>query len=313
MPANSTPDSPSCGGVFAAAITPLNTDFSINETALVSHCRWLLKNGCNGLAVLGTTGEANSFSLQERMGIIDTLIDAGVPGGALMPGTGCCSIPETVTLSAHAVDNGAAGVLMLPPFYYKGVSDDGLFAAYSEVIERVGDARLRVYLYHFPQMSATPISWDLIERLLARYPGTIAGMKDSSGDYANMSGVAKRFPGFGVFTGSDEFLSPLLGDGGVGCITAVANIASNLAAQVYAAWGAGDTAAMDAAQANLSAVRDAVSSYPLFAALKDIIADHLGDATLRTVRPPLVALDPGQAAELAKQLDQSGHTLAAVG
>ncbi len=297
------------GGVFAAALTPLNADLSVNGKALVDHCRWLLENGCDGLAVLGTTGEANSFSVEERIGIVDTLIEGGVPGRVLIPGTGCCSIPDTVALSRHAVENGAAGVLMLPPFYYKGVGDDGLFAAYSEVIERVGDARLRVYLYHFPQMSATPISYGLIERLLARYPGTIAGMKDSSGDYANMSGAAKRFPGFGVFSGSDEFLSPLLRDGGIGCITAVANIAGNRAAEIYAAWGSGDAAAMDAAQEKLSAVRRVVAAYPLSAALKDIVARHRGDAAWRTVRPPLVALDDRHSAELAERLGATGHRL----
>ncbi len=302
-------DTALAGGVFAAALTPLHADLSVNGTALVGHCRWLLDNGCDGLAVLGTTGEANSFSIDERIGIVDTLIEGGVPGAALLPGTGCCSIPDTVALSRHAVENGAAGVLMLPPFYYKGVSDDGLFAAYSEVIERVGDARLRVYLYHFPQMSATPISWDLIERLLARYPGAIAGMKDSSGDYANMSGVASRFPGFGVFSGSDEFLSPLLRDGGVGCITAVANIAGNHAGRVYAAWTSDDAVAMETAQLKLSAVRAAVNAYPLFAALKDIMARHTGDPAWRTVRPPLVALDDGQSTDLAARLKASGHII----
>ena len=304
----SLPD-PATGGVFAAALTPLNADFSVNEKALVSHCRWLLQNGCDGLAVLGTTGEANSFSVEERIGVVDALIEGGVPGRALIPGTGCCSIPDTVTLTRHAVENGAAGVLMLPPFYYKGVSDDGLFAAYSEVIERIGDDRLKVYLYHFPQMSTIPISYDLIERLLRRYPDAIAGMKDSSGDYANMSGAAKRFPGFGVFTGSDEFLSSMLQDGGIGCITAVANIASNHAGDVYAAWRAGDGVAMAEAQRQLSAVRKAVCAYPLSAALKDIVAASRDDRDWRTVRPPLVELDDAESANLAKRLKETGHRL----
>jgi len=317
MPVNSTPQDSSSestpGGVFAAALTPLNPDLSINRAALVGHCRWLLENGCDGLAVLGTTGEANSFSVEERIDVLDTVIAGGVPADTLIPGTGCCSIPDTVALTRHAVESGAAGVLMLPPFYYKGVSDDGLFAAYSEVIDRVGDDRLRVYLYHFPQMSATPISYDLIERLLTRYPGVIAGMKDSSGDYANMAGAAKRFPGFGVLSGSDEFLSPLLRDGGVGCITAVANIAGNLAADVYAAWRSNDGTAMDAAQQKLNAVREAACAYPLSAGLKDIMAGHTGDKSWRTVRPPLVALDAAQSAGLAARLEATGHILPPLG
>lgn len=306
-------NSPSCdavpGGVFAAVLTPLNPDLSVNATRMVDHCRWLLKNGCHGLAVLGTTGEANSFSVDERMAIIDALIDGGIAGGTLMPGTGCCSIPDTVALTRHAVENGASRVLMLPPFYYKGVSDDGLFAAYSEVIDRVGDSRLKIYLYHFPQMSSVPISYGLIERLLARYPDVIAGMKDSSGDYDNMAGAAKRFPGFGVLTGSDEFLAPLLRDGGTGCITAVANIASGLARDVYTAWESGDAAVMDRAQRDLNAVQKAVYAYPLFAGLKDIMARHVGDRAWRTVRPPLVALDDNQSAGLADRLAATSYTL----
>ena len=297
------------GGVFAAAITPMNADLSVNEGALVSHSRWLLENGCDGLAILGTTGEANSFSVAERMNVVDHLVRDGVPGSKLMPGTGCCSIPDTVTLTRHAVENGAAGVLMLPPFYYKGVSDDGLFAAYSEVIERVGDDRLRVYLYHFPQMSATPISYDLIERLLARYPGIVAGMKDSSGDYANMSGAAKNFRGFGVLTGADNFLLPLLRDGGVGCITAVSNIACNLAQDVYRAWKSEDTASMEAAQARLDAVHGALDGYPLFAGLKDILARLHKDESWRYVRPPLVALSGDQSDQLADRLAKTGHVI----
>ena len=309
MSSNTSSSDSVLGGVFAAVLTPLNPDLSINATRMVEHCRWLLKNGCHGLAVLGTTGEANSFSVDERMAIIDTLVDGGIAGSTLMPGTGCCSIPDTVALTRHAVDNGANRVLMLPPFYYKGVSDDGLFAAYSEVIDRVGDSRLKIYLYHFPQMSSVPISYDLIERLLTRYPDVIAGMKDSSGDYANMAGAAKRFPGFGVLTGSDEFLAPLLRDGGIGCITAVANIASALARDVYAAWVSGDGAGMDRAQADLNAVQDAVYAYPLFAGLKDIMARHSGDKAWRTVRPPLVALDDSQSAGLTERLAATSYTL----
>ena len=136
---------PTLGGVFAAVLTPLDAALAPDHAALARHCRWLLANGCDGLAVLGTTGEANAFSVDERLAILEGLAEAGIPAGALLPGTGCCAVPDTVALTRRALELGAAGVLMLPPFYYKKVSDDGLFAAYSEVIERVGDARLRVY------------------------------------------------------------------------------------------------------------------------------------------------------------------------
>ena len=209
---------------MAAVLTPLDSTLAPDRTALATHCRWLLDNGCNGLAVLGTTSEANSFSVDERLRLLDNLIEDGIPGNTLMPGTGCCAVPDTVRLTRKAVELGAGGVLMLPPFYYKNVSDDGLFAGFAEVIEQVGDARLKVYLYHFPQMSGVALGPDLIERLLKQYPDTIAGMKDSSGNFGNMVRNTHTFPGFAVISGSDEFLLPLLKEGGAGCITAVCNV-----------------------------------------------------------------------------------------
>jgi 4-hydroxy-tetrahydrodipicolinate synthase len=295
-------------GVYAAALTPLKPDLSADHAGLLGHCRWLLDNGCDGLAVLGTTGEANSFSGSERMSMLEALIEGGVPGDALLPGTGCASIIDTVELTRHALGLGITSVLMLPPFYYKGVGDEGLFAAYSEIIERVGDDRLRVYLYHFPQMSAVPLGFDLIERLIENYPGIIAGMKDSSGDFANMSGAARRFPGFAVFSGSDEFLLDILNVGGAGCITAVCNVASGLAAQTLTAWRDGDGRADDL-QRQLSAVRKAINAFPLVAALKEIMARQSGDKDWRNIRPPLMALNDAEAAELFNRLAQTGYCL----
>lgn len=291
-------------GIFAAALTPLHEDLSPDHALFARHCRWLLANGCDGLSILGTTGEANSFSREERIEMLDRLLAAGVPAGRLLPGTGCCAIPDTVALSRHATVHGAAGVLVLPPFYYKGVSDDGVFAAYSEVIERVGDGRLRLYLYHFPQMTAVPIGQRLIERLLRRYPGIVAGMKDSSGDLAGMIATPRAFPGFRVLAGSDECLLPLLREGGAGCITAVGNVAAVLAAKVLKAHGARDAQAAEAAQAKLNAVRVAISAHPLSAALKEIMAAHSGIESWRTVRPPLMRLTAAEVAALTSALDR---------
>ncbi len=293
-------------GVFAAALTPLTADLSPDVARLAGHCRWLLDHGCDGLAVLGTTGEANSFSVDERLAILEGLAEAGIPGRALMPGTGCCAVPDTVRLTRRAVELGAAGVLVLPPFYYKNVSDDGLFAAYSEVIERVGDTRLKVYLYHFPQMSAVPISYGLIERLLERYPDTVAGMKDSSGDLDNMTGAARAFPGFAVFSGSEELFLPLLRAGGAGCITAANNVASPLAARVYAGWREGSD--IEADNGLLVAVRQTIVRYPLSAALKEIMARLTGDGDWRRVRPPLRPMEDGDAEALAGALEDIGYT-----
>lgn len=299
-------DGGALSGVFAAALTPFDDRLEPDPALLVRHCRWLLANGCDGLAVLGTTGEANSLSVDERLALLAALAEAGIPGDALLPGTGCCAIPDTVRLTRKALEIGAAGVLMLPPFYYKAVTDEGVFAAYAEVIERIGDARLKVVLYHFPQLSGVSIGVALIERLLARYPRTIAGLKDSSGELGGMLECVRRFPGFSVFSGSDEFLLPLLDGGGAGCITAVCNVAGLLAADVVVSWRHGDWAGAARGQERLNDVRRVLSAYPLSAALKEVMARHTGDARWRTVRPPLERLAADDAEQLAADLARLG-------
>ena len=194
-------------GVLSPVVTPFRSDLSPDAERFVRHCRWLLSQNV-GLAAFGTNSEANSLSADERVELLDHLVAAGLDTARMMPGTGCCALPETVRLTAHAMKVGCAGVLMLPPFYYKGVSDDGLFRSFAEVIERVGDRRLRVYLYHIPPVAQVPITLGLIERLLKAYPDNVAGIKDSSGDWANTKAVLDAFApsGFDVFPGSETFL-----------------------------------------------------------------------------------------------------------
>jgi len=295
------------GGVFAAALTPMDDDLSADHAGFARHCRWLLKNGCDGLAILGTTGEANSFSVAERIAILEALVEAGIPADRLLPGTGCCAIPDTVELSRAALTLGAAGVLVLPPFYYKNISDEGLFAAYSDVIQRLGDDRLQLYLYHFPQLSGVPISLGLIERLLKAYPGSVAGVKDSSGDVANMEAMVRAFPGFRVFAGTETHLLTMLRGGGAGCISATVNVDSALAAEVYAAW---QTDAADPLQAQLTRVRQALEAVALIPALKAVMERHTGTLGWRNMRPPTMALPAAAAGKLFADLDAVGFTLA---
>src|SRR5437763_7453885 len=212
-------------GVLAPVVTPFTADLRPDPARFVAHCRWLLEQDV-GLAVFGANSEANSLTVPEKLALLDALADAGLSGERMMPGTGCCAVPDTVELTRRAVQQGCAGVLMLPPFYYKGVSDDGLFASYAEVIERVGDDRLRIYLYHIPPVSQVAISLPLIERLLARYPGTVAGIKDSSGDWNNTRAMLQRFTpqNFDIFAGSETILLATLRAGGAGCISATANV-----------------------------------------------------------------------------------------
>ena len=287
-------------GVFSPVITPFGADLSPDAARLVRHCRWLLSQDV-GLAVFGTNSEANSMSVPEKMKLLDALAEAGVPGNRMMPGTGCCALTDTVELTRHAVSKGAGGVLMLPPFYYKGVSDEGLFASYAEVIERVADDRLRIYLYHIPQVSQVPISLSLIERLLKAYPGTIAGIKDSSGEWSNTKAMLERFQpqGFDVFAGSESFLLANMRGGGAGCITATGNVNPGAISQLYRTWQQDDA---DAQQKELDAVRGTFQKFPMIPALKAAVAHFAGDAGYATVRPPLVKLNEQQNSELLAAL-----------
>jgi 4-hydroxy-tetrahydrodipicolinate synthase len=296
------------GGVFAAALTPLNGDLSPDHEAMLGHYRWLLARGCDGVAALGTTGEANSFSVEERLAIIEALAASDIDPGRLLIGTGCCAIPDTVRLSRAALDMGAAGVLMLPPFYYKNPSADGLYAAYAEVIERLGDERLAIYVYHFPAMTGIDISIAFLERLVADYPDTVVGLKDSSGDWSHTEAVCRALPGFGVFAGSEQFLLPVLRAGGAGCISATVNVTCQLAAGVYARWRESDAEAL---QEELSNLRLKIQAYPAIAALKQIMAHTRGRAEWLNLRPPLLPLKPDQAAALLSELGGIGFVLPA--
>ena len=294
-------------GVLAPVITPFLRDLRPDPARLIAHCRWLLAQDV-GLAVFGTNSEANSMTVPEKLALIDALVEAGIPPARMMPGTGCCAFPDTVELTRRAVQAGCGGVLMLPPFYYKGVSDDGLFAAYAEVIERVGDERLRIYLYHIPPVSQVPISLALIERLLARYPRTVAGIKDSSANFDNTRAMLERFApaGFAVFSGSETFLLATMRGGGAGCISATANVNPAAIAALSRNF---ETPDAEERQKALDRVRAVFQRFNVMAALKGAVAHMSDDETWATLRPPLVALSAEQRRELASALDAIGFAM----
>jgi 4-hydroxy-tetrahydrodipicolinate synthase len=294
-------------GVFAAALTPLQDDLSPDIGATIGHYRWLLDEGCDGIVCLGTTGEANSFSLDERLALLDALGATDLPS-KLVVGTGCCAVPDTVRLSKKAMEIGAAGVLVLPPFYYKGPSDEGLYAAYAETIERIGDPALKLYIYHFPKMTAIDMSLELIGRLIAAYPDNVVGLKNSSGDWGSISSMIEAFPGFDVFAGTEEFLLPTLRLGGPGCMSATVNLLASQSAEVYAKWR--DDGA-EALQEHLTTLRRTISRSAPIPSMKAMLARQTGTAAWTKVRPPLVAIDAAQTERLAAELAGQGLELAA--
>jgi 4-hydroxy-tetrahydrodipicolinate synthase len=294
-------------GIYSPVLTPFTPELAPDTAAFVRHCQWLVANDV-GLAIFGTNSEANSLSVGERRALLDAVLAAGIPARRLMPGTGCCSLTETVELTRHATTAGVGGVLMLPPFYYKGVSDDGLFRHYAEVIERVADDRLRIYLYHIPPVAQVPISMNLIARLLKAYPRAIAGIKDSSGDWSNTEAMLKNFQpeGFDVFAGSEVFLLRTLRGGGAGCITATGNVNPAPMVKLFRTWQGPDA---DAQQAALDATRAVFQRHPMIPAMKAAVAHHGRKPSWRTVRPPLTGLAPEQEQALLQGLESVGFRM----
>ncbi|MDZ4093901.1 MAG: dihydrodipicolinate synthase family protein [Paracoccaceae bacterium] len=295
------------GGVNCAAATPVSADGAPDLGLFAAHCRALLTEGCHGLAILGTTGEANNFSVTERRALLEAALAAGVRGDQLLPGTSACNITETVALTRHAVAAGAKGCVLLPPFYYKGVSTEGLYRFYASVIEGVANARLRVVLYHIPQVTQVPISLDLIDRLMTAFPGIVVGIKDSSGDKDNMRAMVERFPKLGVLAGADPLLLPLLQMGGAGCITATSNLRSMDLRLIWDHWA--DATRVDvvaAAQNRINEWRNLTNTYVQLPTVKAMLARSRGDLGWLRLRPPLVELTQTERATVWAEMARLG-------
>ena len=294
-------------GVFAPVLTPFKASLEPDVKRFVAHCRWLIDNKA-GLAIFGTNSEAASLAVAERLTLTDAILEAGIPAARLMPGTGGCSITDATTLTRHAVQSGASGALMLPPFFYKGVSDEGLYAYYSEVIERVGDARLKVYLYHIPQVTQVPITLNLIAMLRKRYPDTVVGAKDSSGNWDNTKAMIDNFAsdGFDVFPASESLLSKALPLGAAGCISATVNMNPAGIHALFEGWNGPNGAEL---QAKADVVRNIFQSAPMIPAMKRTVAEFAHDASWATVRPPLCALGDSAATELLGTLAAAGFDM----
>ncbi|MBL1420512.1 MAG: dihydrodipicolinate synthase family protein [Alphaproteobacteria bacterium] len=292
-------------GVYCAATTPVDANGKVRLDLFAEHCKLLLQEGAHGIALLGTTGEANNYSGAERRALLEAAIESGVNGNQLLPGTSACSVPETVELTRHAVENGARACVLLPPFYYKGVSDEGIYRFYANVINQVNDARLKVILYHIPQVTQISLSHDLIRRLIKEFPNTIIGIKDSAGDIKHMESLVNTFDNFSVFAGADPLLKPILEAGGAGCITATSNLRSDALRTVFDNWS--DPNAKDIvenAQEHINAWRELTNSYVQLPTVKAMVAHSRGNLDWLNARPPLVSLTEAECKIIWKKMDE---------
>lgn len=283
--------------LFVPAITPFAADLSVDTGRFISNCKALLDDGADGLAPFGTTSEANSLSVAERIELLDALIDAGVPAARLIPGTGCAALPDSIALTRHAISRGVLGTLTLPPFYYKGVPEDGLVDSFSAIIEAVGDNSLKIYLYHIPQMTGVPITLTLIEKLLAKHPGVFVGLKDSSGNWENTHAVIKAFPELATYSASEALIPQNVAAGGAGCISASANINARNIVALMRALGSPEEATI---AAGVTEVRKIFEGLPLIPAIKAATARRYRDPAYATVRPPFTKLAETHSAQIER-------------
>lgn len=282
-------------GVFCASATPVLEDGTPDHAAFAAHCKALIEEGCDGVALLGTTGEANSFSISQRQDLLEKVIAAGIDPQRLLPGTSQTNVPDSITLVKHAVKAGVKACVVLPPFYYKGVSDEGLFRFYAELIEGVGSDDLRVVLYHIPPIAQVGISLELTARLREAFPGVIVGVKDSSGKIESMEAFASAFENFSVLAGADPFMLPLLRSGGAGCITSSSNLIGKHLRVVFDNWfDPAQNDKVEAAQARINAWRDLSNAYVQLPTIKAMLAKRRNHAGWTRVRPPLVDLTPAE-------------------
>ena len=292
-------------GVYSAAATPIEADGSPCFDLFTAHCRGLLAEGCHGIALLGTTGEANNFSVDERMALLDAVCNSGISGEQLLPGTSCSNLSETKALTAHALSCQVKACVILPPFYYKGISDEGLFRFYAQLLEGLADSRLKIILYHIPQMTQVPISHELIYRLRTEFPDIFVGIKDSAGNIENMKKIVERFPGFSVMAGADPLLLPLVKAGGAGCITATSNLRADSLRYIFDHINDPSLKAeIDQHQKRINDWRNLSNSYAQLATIKAMISKVRGDARWCALRPPLTAITAQEQETIWTQMQQ---------
>jgi len=287
-------------GLWCATLTPLDARGNADIARLASHVRELFTQGVEGVAPFGTTGEFPSFSAAERMQGLEGLLAAGIPAARVVPGTGAAALTDAIALTKHAVRSGTPRCLIVPPFFFKDVSDEAVFTCYARLIDAVAEPSLRVYLYHIPQFSGVPVKPDVVARLVKAYPTVIAGVKDSSGDYKNTQALLARVPQLSILVGHEPHVPQLLRDGGAGTICGVANVFPAMIATLLKP----TVAAAD--EARIAAFLEVLFNYPFLPAFKVIRAAQTGDAGWKALRAPWLMLDAAREAALLAELAQAG-------
>ena len=295
-------------GVYTASLTPLKRSYEPNLQALVRHVQWLLESGSDGVALLGSTGEANSLTIEQRLAIIE-ISAKKLPTDRLIMGTGSCSLKDAVHLTKASIDAGVYAVLVLPPFYYKPQSDKSVLRFFSELISIVDDTRLRIIFYNFPKLSGYNFSVEILQELKQRFGDIAAGIKESSGEWKNMLGIVQNIPDFMVYTGTETLLLDILNKGGAGCITATANLIAPECQRVYQAWKNNKQKVAEEAQMNLTNLRKTLENYPLVSKLKSLFASKTNAEEWKNMLPPFDPILDKQVEELTEQIKGLGLDL----
>ena len=295
-------------GLIAPILTPFSSDTKVDQELYNKLALHLLANGCSGLAPFGTTGEALSVGNQERMDALDGLVDAGIDASVLIPGTGLCNIADTTTLCQHAMDLGCAGVMTLPPFYFKGMSDEGLFDYYASLIQEIDRPNLKIYLYHIPQVSGVGLSIDLVQRLHNSFPEVIVGIKDSSGNWENTQKLL-AIEGLIVYPGSELPIIDAIKLGAPGCISATANLNPTNIGKVIDLCHSGQWEEAESLHQTVRAVRVLFQDYAPIPAQKAILAKSTGEANWAKLRPPFRPMSDEKRDQLLSDLAPHGFSV----
>ena len=295
-------------GIYTASLTPLTSFYEPNLPALVSHIKQLFESGSDGVAILGSTGEANSLTIEQRLDIISHCGKTLAPE-RLMMGTGSCALQDAIRMTQACIEAGIFTVLVIPPFYYKPQSDESVLRYFTELISLVNDPRLRIVFYNFPKLSGYNFSLKILQELKERFGEIAAGIKDSSGEWENMLNITKNVPDFMVYSGTETLLLDILREGGAGCITASGNLLAPECQQVYQAWRNDKHDTAEQIQKELTVLRKALESYPFVSELKGLMKEHTGSEHWEQMLPPFNPLLTSQVTEISTKINDLGLNL----